>query len=99
MNQTDSCLLRLFRAASRVPTALPMEASYALELRILGDWRRGLETEPSVLALPVLRRAFLCACAILVISVVLTIQVLRENPSPTDELGTMDSAIQLTLMQ
>jgi hypothetical protein len=100
MNEFDSCLERLFRAASRVRPALPAEAPYGLETRLLNAWRGGLKPEGLMPLLPVVQRAFLCACAILVITAALALHSLRQAPPPpANELVTVDSSIQLTLMQ
>jgi hypothetical protein len=99
MNPLDFSLERLFRAASRFQPPLPAEAPYYVEARILGALRRGLEPERPSLVVPLVRRASLCACAILVISAAWTLHSLRETSPAPDELVNVDSAIQLTLMQ
>ena len=99
MNPLDFSLDRLFRAAGQFRPPLPAEAPYHLETRILGAWRRGLEAERLSLAIPLVRKAFLCACAILIISAAWTLSSLREASPAPDELVNVDSAIQLTLLQ
>ena len=97
MNSTDLSLQRLLRSARRARTPLPGEAPFHVETQILHAWREGLAPENATLPLPVLRGAFICACAILIISAVLTLHVLQEGAP--DELMIMDNAIQLTLLQ
>jgi len=98
MNQTEFCLQRLLRSARRASVPLPAEAPFELEAHILSAWRDGSASEENrILLRPVLRRAVLCACAILVISTVLTLRSWKEGPA--DELMIVDTAIQLTLTQ
>jgi hypothetical protein len=99
MNGLDSCLQRLLRAARRDPVDLPSEVPFGLEARVLAAWRGSLVQEQSSTALvvPLIRRAFLCACAILVVAAALTFHSWKETPP--NEMVIVDSAIQLTLMQ
>jgi hypothetical protein len=97
MNSTDLCLQRLLRSARRVRTPLPGEAPFHVETQILHAWREGLAPENIPLPLPILRGAFICACAILIISTVLTLRSLKEGTP--DEVMILDNAIQLTLLQ
>jgi hypothetical protein len=100
MNHAEFCLQRLFRAARRARSPLPVEVPFALEARVLGAWRRGLDAEEDEAGLlPIVQKAFLCACAILVITAGVSFYALRERPAPSDEAVIVDSAIQLTLMQ
>ncbi len=97
MNQIDSCLERLFRAA-RGEDDVPVSLPFALEMRVLAAWRRGLrDGTGDFLYLPLIRGACLCACAIILISTALSLQILTEPPP--SELVVVDSVIQLSLMQ
>jgi hypothetical protein len=97
MNQIDSCLERLFRAARRACDA-PASVPFALEMRVLAAWRRGFqESAAEVMYLPLIRGACLCACAIILISTALSLQFMAEPPP--SELVVVDSVIQLSLMQ
>jgi hypothetical protein len=97
MNRVNSCLDRLFRAAGRCPAPLPAEAPFILEAQVLAAWRDGLEEDCSFALLPLFRGAMACACAIIVISVALTLHSWVD--APPSEMIILDSAIQLTLMQ
>ena len=96
MNRTDECLNRILKAAARAPQDLPAEPPFWLEARVLAGWRRGLEPAPTALLIPVIQRAFFCACAILVISAAITFRATQEPPP--SELVIVDSAIQLNLL-
>jgi hypothetical protein len=96
MNSIDSILQRLCRAAAHAPRDLPAEAPFPLEARILAQWRAGASETPALLCWPVVRGAFVCACAIVVISTVLSLRSLTDAPS--NEMVIVDSMIQLTLM-
>jgi hypothetical protein len=95
MNHTDLCLQRLLRSARRASLPLPTEAPFYLEARVLNAWRYGLSDDPPPLLAPVLRRAMLAACAILVICTAFTLRSLRETPP--DEVMVVGTAIQLAL--
>jgi hypothetical protein len=98
MNRADSCLQRLFRAAAAdAPRQVPVEAPFAFENAILRNWRSDAERDRSSPFLPLFRGAFVCACAILLLSIFLSIHFFNEDPA--DETAVVESAIQLTLMQ
>jgi hypothetical protein len=99
MNPTDFALERLFQAARRARSELSVEVPYRLENGVLGAWRRGRRAEEPGPVLPLVRKAFLGACAILVIAAFLGLHSWREAPAAVDELAIVDSAIQLSLMQ
>src|SRR5262249_11821043 len=80
MKHSNSALERLFRAAARVEPDVPVEAPFALESAVLAAWNYELPAENTVYPLPVMRRAFLCACAILAISTALTLHLLQDSP-------------------
>jgi len=96
MNRTDFCLERLFRAAAKTPQHIPAEAPFYLEGALLAAWRNRVGDERAFL-MPLMRRAFVCACVILAISAGITLHSLTE--APPSELVIVDSAIQLTLLQ
>ena len=97
MNPTDFCLERLFRAAARAPRDLPAEAPFPLEREVMNAWRRGPAQSVSALLMPLARGAIVCAYAILLISAALTLT--STNDAPGNELVTVDSVIQLTLLK
>jgi hypothetical protein len=97
MNRIDFCLQRLFRAAARGEESLPAEAPFWLETQVMAAWRQSLAAEPSLIILRIIRRALVCACAVMVVSAVFTFETLREPPP--SELVIMDSAIQWHLLQ
>ena len=96
MNRTDFCLERLFRAAAKAPEHIPAEAPFYLEGLLLAAWRNQVADNRTFL-MPLLCRAFVCACAILAISAAVTLHALSEGPP--SELVVVDSAIQLALTQ
>jgi hypothetical protein len=97
MNRTDFNLQRLYRAAAASPSELPAEAPFALETRIMASWRSSLRHDAPRSLVPVFRVALLSACAIILISIGLSLRSLDE--SPPNEMFVVDRAIQLTLMQ
>ena len=97
MNAIDSCLRRLFRAAAGIDESLPTEAPFWLEAQVMTAWRGHRAAEPALIILPVMRKAFFCACAVVVITAALTFQTFREPPP--SELVVVDSAIQSHLLQ
>lgn len=97
MNAIDSCLHRLFQAAAGVEESLPAEAPFWLEAQVISGWRAARAVEPGLILLAVIRKAFLCACAVVVITAAFTLQTFREPPP--SELVVVDSAIQWQLLQ
>jgi len=99
MKNIDFCLDRLFRAARHARAPLPSEAPFFLETRVLAAWRRGVVGERPSPIVPLVRKAVLGACAILVVSTLVGLYAWHEAPSAPDELVTVESAIQLTMMK
>jgi hypothetical protein len=97
MNPIDQSLERLLRAAAQAPESIPCEAPFPLETRILAAWRSGGSEEPSGTLDPLLRRAFYCACGILLLAIAFSLH--SGSEPPPNEILMMDSAIELTLTQ
>jgi hypothetical protein len=97
MKRIDDCLQRLLDAAARAPGEPVPETPFHLEAAVLAEWRMAQVCDHAALVLPLLRRAFLCACAIVLISGAFSLRHLAEG-SP-NELVIVDSVFQLTLMQ
>lgn len=96
MKRTDDCLERLFKAASLAPRGLPSEVPFHLEASVLAEWRFCRPVDHAAFVLPLVRRAFVCACAIVLVSAAVS---LLQRDSGLNELGIVDSEIQLSLMQ
>jgi hypothetical protein len=97
MSSPDSCLRRLFEASARCSPPLPCEAPFWMEARILEAWRRERGAEIVLWAMPLVRRAFVCAWVIIAVSTALSIRSFTQ--APANELVIVDSAIKLSLMQ
>jgi hypothetical protein len=97
MNRADSQLQRLFRAAAAAGGEFPSEAPFWMENQILAELRMGAVPDPSVELIPLYRGAFACACAIILISAILTLR--SANEAPPNEWVIVDTAVQLTFMQ
>ncbi len=99
MKHVDSCLQRLFRAASgEVEEDLPIEAPFLFEARVLSAWRSApTTTERFWLSVPVLRRAFVCACGVMLLSAFYFAHSWSDGA--TSELVNVDSAIRLAWTQ
>lgn len=96
MNQSDRCLKRLFQTAALAPEELPTEVPFHVQASVLADWRFGQPADEATFVLPLVRRAFVCACAIVLISALFT--SLRRDGAP-NELVIVDSEIQLSFLQ
>ncbi len=87
-------LSRLFRAARHAParsTALP----WGFETRVLAAWRTPAAEDESLWMLVLLKRAFVAACVVALLSLALTHPFLPEPPQ--NELTLADSVIKMTL--
>ena len=97
MKSPDQNLDRLLESAARAPRLLPRRAPFAVESRLLAHWRR-LPLEKADLAqmlLPVLRRAALCACLLMLASIALSYRTILNGDDDivTIANSAMDSAL------
>jgi hypothetical protein len=69
MNPLDHSLQRLLRAAGRARNEDPPAAPFYLEIKVLARWRSTANGEESVLLPAVFRRAVVCACLLMVVSI------------------------------
>ena len=90
MNSNDDPLNRLFKAAARAPQTESGAARFALEARVLGDWRRTRGENGDVLLLW-LRRAAICAAVLALASLAWNYQTLTRPAG--DELAVADAAM------
>jgi hypothetical protein len=98
MNSLDRQLESLLQSAARAPRPSPAEPSFALEARVLGYWRR-LPTgagDVAQILVPLLRRAALCACLLMLLSLAFGYGALRTGEN--DEVTLANSAVDLTLI-
>lgn len=98
MNSTQHQLNRLLAAAARAPRALSDEVPFALEAKVMASWRRlpaGAGEIPHLL-LPFLRRAAVCACLLMLLSIAFSYRdiIAGENVEAT----LANSAVDLSLL-
>ena len=94
MKDHNDSLHRLFRAARHAP-ANSTEPSFGFETRVLACWQRAAPEDDSLWILMLVKRAFVAACVVALLSVALSYRSLRE-PVP-NELALADSVIKMTL--
>lgn len=94
MNDQKDSLARLFRAARRAP-ARSTEPPYGFERPILASWRNGAPEDEALWMLTLLKRAFVAACVVALISVALSYRFLDEPVQ--NELTLADSVIKMSL--
>lgn len=93
MNPLNSPLDRLLRAASQAPAPRPMEASPALEARVLGAWRREPSRPDWFDDASQLRRGFVFACAAAVAVMLLAVaQFKARSPDAWEYVNTVANA-------
>jgi hypothetical protein len=95
MKHHNDCLSRLFRAA-RHASARSTEPPFGFEASVLARWRNGVPEDDSLWVLMLLKRAFVAACVVALVSVAVSYGSLRE-PSQ-NELTLADSVIKMTLL-
>ena len=84
MNQDEQALRRLLKAASQSPTETPEAMPFALEARILAQWRRGAAEDDSMLLASLFRRAVVCAGVVMLVSIGWSqFSAAREVPAAT----------------
>ncbi len=95
INQQLECLLK---SAARAARPLPEKAPFALEAKVLARWRGKPEVaeEGVHFLLPMLRQAVLCACLLMLLSLVISYRALLDSES--DEISIAKSAVDLTLL-
>jgi hypothetical protein len=93
MNSIDDLLNRLFKAASRAPKAGPEAASFALETRVMADWRASLRGDTGDFLVLWLRRATIGACVLAVASLAWNYQQLTNSGG--DELSMAESTMRM----
>jgi hypothetical protein len=96
MNQPDSGLERLLRAAARASSPTPSVVPPLLENQMLACWRASSNDLNSVALLSLLRRAFFCAWIIILATAVLSLGSLHDA---AHEMAIVDSALHSTLFQ
>jgi hypothetical protein len=70
MNEGNQQLDRLLKAAARAPQSVIAPASFALEARVMAGWRSARSTEDAVMLISWFRRAVVCACLVMLLSLV-----------------------------
>ena len=69
MNHDEQALRRLLKAARRSQTEGRESLPFALETRVLVQWRRGEVEDDSALLMSLFRRAVICASVVMVVSI------------------------------
>lgn len=95
MNPIDRQLNRLIKAASQAPKPGAETASFALETRVMADWRASLRAEGGDFFVMLFRRAALGACMLAVASLAWNYHNLTNGEKGiSDELAIADSSLQ-----
>ena len=86
---------RLARVARRVPAEPAPEMPFGFDTRVIADWRAQREGEEAVPWAWMLRGALVCASLIMLLSLAMNFQSLKEgDPGP---VAIADSAIRMSL--
>ena len=95
INQQLECLLK---AAARAPRPATSEAPFALEAKVLARWRSlpGGAGDLAHMLLPLLRRAALCACVLMLLSIAFSYRTILTGDS--EETTLANAALDLTLL-
>ena len=98
MNPINHQLERLLNSAARAPRPAPGEARFALEAKVLARWRTcpGGVGDLAHMLLPLLRRAALCACVLMLLSIAFSYRTILTGDS--DETTLANAALDLTLL-
>lgn len=98
MNPINQQLERLLNSAARAPQPVPGEAPFAVESRVLARWRTspGGAGDLAHMLLPLLRRAALCACLLMLLSIAFSYRTILTGDN--DETTLANAAVDLTLL-
>lgn len=95
--KNKSKLDRLFEAAAKAPRATSAEVPFALEARILAQWRAGgLLDEDPFLWILFFRRAFVGACVVMLLSLLLSYPALHNESR--NELAIAEQVLQSSIL-
>ncbi len=97
MKPIDEQLSRLLRAAAAAPQAQPHALPFAVEARVLGDWRTIAARGEPLPLLPVFRRGLACACVLMVVALVFGVSQIRHLTK--DNWTTSSEMVNLVWMQ
>jgi hypothetical protein len=90
MNSIDPPLDRLLRAAAKAPAEPPAELPFAVEARVLGQWRASRPQAPSPWLLAWLRVGLGFACLVMLAALALSLQEINRS---AEEEWTMPNAV------
>jgi hypothetical protein len=99
MNSINQQLERLLKSAARAPRRpLPREAPFVVEAKVLARWRSlpGGAVDLAHVLLPLLRRAALCACLLMLLSIAFSYRAILAGEN--DEVTLANAAVDLTLL-
>ncbi|MBK9139796.1 MAG: hypothetical protein IPM17_13690 [Verrucomicrobia bacterium] len=82
MKRREACLNRLLRAAARAPQREVPALSWATETRVLAAWRANRAAGDDTALLNVLRRGLAFACALMLISLTLSLTQVSRSADP-----------------
>ncbi|HEX4644477.1 MAG TPA: hypothetical protein VH598_02600 [Verrucomicrobiae bacterium] len=97
MNLIDDQLQRLFKAAAQTERSGLESAPFVIETRVIAGWRAGLAAEGRDLLLAWCRRATVCACLLMLLSLAWNYR--QTTTGQNDELAQADSAMRMALNQ
>ena len=92
MKPVDKQLDRLLKAAAAAPKPAPSAAVFALEARVLGNWRASMPDESGEFLVVWFRRAAICGCILAIASVAWTI---RGHATLGGGMAVADSAMRM----
>jgi hypothetical protein len=98
MNRVNEQVDLLLDAAAHAPRHLREEPSLAVEHKVISDWR-GLHcrtVDTAQVFLPLLRRAVICACLLMLLSIGLSYRSFTN--ADMDDVIMANSAVDLTLL-
>ena len=93
MNSGNDPLDRLLKSAARAPRAETSAARFALEARVLGNWRAMAQTDNTDFLLAWLRRAAICACVLALASLAWNYTVSAGSRTGGDEMSVADATM------
>ena len=97
MKSISASLDRLLKAAAAAPRPAVGELPFAVENRVLADWRSPLRERELPNLVPLFRRGLAFACVLMVAA--MAVGLTQGRPSSAEDWASLDADVNMALMR